>query len=576
MFRKTYFRLLYFWALITPACLIAQGYILVGEGAQIQSNGGVISVSGNWINNGCFSARSGAVVFREGLQVVEGTRSTVFYNLQIEETSAVELASSNHAVRNRLWIDGILYADNRLTLLADSTQTAWIAGGGQGDVSGHLTMQGYLSRAFGYAYLGSPFQAALVAEMAEDVNLNASFPAVYRFEENLPTNGWVVHTDSTLVLSPMHGYAFQFGTSATPKIISITGTVNNGSLSRTLVSHNQPFTRGFNLVSNPYPSPVNWDAAEGWTKTNIDNAIYRFEADSSDLYGGVYTTYINGISSDGKAGPYIPAMQAFFVHVTDEAFPVTGVLGMDNRVRTGGLDAIPELRHTPDLLRIGLKMKDVSPTDATVFYFKTRANMGFDGQLDAIKLLNTGIRTPSIFGLGTRGEYLAIRALDGISTTLSIPLGVFLPKGGEVVFSNLNPEMIPDGVFCYLYDSEKRVYYDLNMPDYYPAELGSGMNLSRFFVVFRKTPLEDTDLSEQYLSPLTVVLTGSQIEVELDIPFGENADLRLFNMAGQELETLVQKAAGHYVFDAPAVSGLYVVSCLVKKGIFSEKIVVVK
>ncbi len=576
MLRRQVFRLLYVWWVLTPAFLSAQGHTRIAQGAHIRTNGGIISLSGHWINDGGFSAKAGAVVFRGGLQRVEGAEGSVFYDLQVGENSAVELASSNHAVRNSVWVDGILFADNRLTLLADSNRTAWIAGGAQGEVSGYLTMQGYLSRAFGYAYLGAPFLAATVGEMADDVDLTAPFPAVYRFEENLPFNGWLAHTDSALVLLPMHGYAFQMGTSATQQIIDMTGTVNNGALSRTLFNYNQPFTRGFNLISNPYPSPINWDATEGWTKTNIDNAIYRFEADSTDLYGGIYTTYINGVSSDGKAGPYIPAMQAFFVHVAEGAYPVTGVLGMDNRVRTGGIDSIPELRHSPDLIRIGLKMTEEGLTDATVFYFQARSGMGFDGRFDAVKLLNAGSGVPSIFSLGTRGEHLAIRAMNEIPAVHRIPIGIFLPQGGEVVFVNLAPEMSPTGLFYYLYDSEKKLYHDLNAPENYHAVLGSGMNLSRFFVVFRTTPLEDTALSGVDFSPIKVFFDGIEIEVELDIPSGENADLRLFNMAGQELEALRQKAAGRYAFHTPAVSGVYVVTCLVGKKVFSKKIIVVR
>ena len=49
------------------------------------------------------------------------------------------------------------------------------------------------------------------------------------------------------------------------------------------------YTKGFNLVGNPYPSAIDWDAASGWTKTNIDNAVYYFKASATDQYGGTYS-----------------------------------------------------------------------------------------------------------------------------------------------------------------------------------------------------------------------------------------------------------------------------------------------
>ena len=40
-------------------------------------------------------------------------------------------------------------------------------------------MQRYLSSGFGYTYFGTAFQDATVNEFAEEVNLNASFPAFF-------------------------------------------------------------------------------------------------------------------------------------------------------------------------------------------------------------------------------------------------------------------------------------------------------------------------------------------------------------------------------------------------------------
>ena len=94
------------------------------------------------------------------------------------------------------------------------------------------------------------------------------------------------------------------------------------------------YTKGFNLVGNPYPSPIDWDAATGWTKTNIDNALYYFKASGTDQYSGTYSTYVNGMfQAMGVSTNIIPSMQGFFVHVTNGAFPVTGTLAMDNSVR---------------------------------------------------------------------------------------------------------------------------------------------------------------------------------------------------------------------------------------------------
>ncbi len=53
---------------------------------------------------------------------------------------------------------------------------------------------------------------------------------------------------------------------AAPLTLDLTDTVNNGSVTVTLYNHNYTYTKGMNLVGNPYPSAIDWNAASGWTR----------------------------------------------------------------------------------------------------------------------------------------------------------------------------------------------------------------------------------------------------------------------------------------------------------------------
>jgi hypothetical protein len=86
-------------------------------------------------------------------------------------------------------------------------------------------------------------------------------------------------------------------------------------------------------VGNPYPSPIDWNAVGGWTKTNVDNAIYFFSNGTVSQYTGTYSSYVNGVSSNGVAGNIIAAMQGFFIHVSNGTFPVSGLLAVNNTAR---------------------------------------------------------------------------------------------------------------------------------------------------------------------------------------------------------------------------------------------------
>lgn len=74
--------------------------------------------------------------------------------------------------------------------------------------------------------------------------------------------------------------------------------------------------RGWNLMANPYPCDVDWDAPGGWTKpAQMSNAYYRWNAE-----GLGYGLYSNGVGYVGAAPSpanpnLIPSGQGFFVRL---------------------------------------------------------------------------------------------------------------------------------------------------------------------------------------------------------------------------------------------------------------------
>src|SRR5450759_5790523 len=257
----------------------------------------------------------------------------IFNNLTVASGSTTTITTTGQSLRGILVSNSTLNSNGNMTLLSTVTQTALIDGSGTGQVNGNVTMQRYLPSGFGYKYFSSPFQGATVSEFGDNMDLLAVFPSFYNYDESKSSAGWVTYTNSAGVLNPLYGYAVNFGCSVTAITADVTGVVNNGNLSRTMYNNNNTYTKGFNLVGNPYPSPIDWDAASGWIKTNIDNALYYFKSSTTDQYGGTYSTYINFVSSDGLATKIIPSMQGFFIHVSDGAWPITGTLALNNSVR---------------------------------------------------------------------------------------------------------------------------------------------------------------------------------------------------------------------------------------------------
>ena len=271
--------------------------ITIESGSSLTVASGTIMIYGAVTSNSAIDVSDGTVAFVGPAAQSVGNNiftGNTIKNLTVNNNAGVTLQGPLNVTGVVLVQNGNLVSDGNLTLVSDATQTALIDGSGAGNVTGNVTMQRYLPVGFGYKYFSSPFQAATVSEFGDDMDLASSFSLFYRFEENHRASGWVGYATGTNILNPLAGYAVNFGDVTAPKTVDVTGEVNNGNLSVTLFNHDSTFTKGFNLVGNPYPSPVDWDAA-GWTQPNIDDAVYYFKASDTDQYGGTYSSYVNGI-----------------------------------------------------------------------------------------------------------------------------------------------------------------------------------------------------------------------------------------------------------------------------------------
>lgn len=553
----------------TAAC----NAITIESGAAVTVSNATLQISGVITNSGSITASSGSIELNgttaQTIPAALFTGNTV-NNLIINNSAGITLDGSLSISGILTPTSGSFSTGSNLTLLSTASQTALISGSGTGSVLGNVTMQRYLASAFGYRYISSPFQAATVNELADDLDLNASFPRLYYYDENLSSQGWVRYTTASNVLSPLQGYAANFGTAATPLTIDLTGVVNSGSQSVTLYNRNRTYTLGFNLVGNPYPSPVDWNAATGWTRTNIDNAVYYFNSGTTDQYTGTYSSYINGVSSDGVASNIIPAMQGFFVHVTDGAYPVTGTLALNNNVRVNDLS--PSYHRTTGdnapLLRLEAGFNDDGhPPDPVVIYFEATASQGFEQELDALKLMNTDPLTPSLYTLTAKGEQLSISALPYLQDSSTvIPLSLQSKRNGWITFHARDIARLPQGWHIYLKDAVNGILQDLQRNAGYRLYLEAGLYDQRFSLVFSRYPI---------LPPLTgdefrAYSAGGMVHVFLP----QQGQVSISNLSGQVLYQRAFSAAGRYELWPGCSSGIYMVNYFSKQGVRSKKILI--
>ena len=556
--------------------MTAQGLIIPSGAYVIASNGNIV-VTNNWVNNGSFTHSGGTVVFNGSTQTLSGSSATTFNNLTTATGSTTTISSSGHLLKGVLLSNGTLNANGNLTLLSTAAQTAAVDGSGTGEVMGNLIVDRYIASGFGYKYFSSPFTSDTVGDFSNDMNLAASFPTFYKHDESLASIGWVTYTTGSGLLSPLNGYAANLGSSTAAKTVDLKGVVNNHTISRTLFNHNMTYTQGFNLVGNPYPSPINWDAAGGWTKTNIDNAVYYFNAGTTDQYSGVYSSYINGVSSDGIAGSTIAAMQGFFVHVSNGTFPVSGLLSVNNSARILSSTATFFRVYGQDdqpLLRLNAGFADETTlADPVTFYFSDDATKNFNKKLDALKLMNSDSTVPNLFAVSSDAEKLSINALVTPGDTIkTIPLGLITKKDGWVSFNAKDIKNIPAGTYVYLSDTKAGVNKDLQKDQLYRLFLPAGDYENRFFLNFStKDPAAVTN-NTNTTETFGAYSTGGRLFVKANLAAGEKGNLAVLNTLGQIICRQEITGNVYQPVNANFVSGVYIVHFSGAAKNYSKKI----
>jgi len=559
--------------------------LVIENGASLIIDGNTLQISGTITNNGTFDASAGTIELNgTSSQTITNNVFTgnTINNLIIDNNTGVTLLGTLNVSGTVTVTSGNLVSDGHLTLTSDSTQTALIDGTGSGEIIGDVTMQRYLPSGFGYKYFSSPYQNAKVSQFEDDMDLGTTFSMFYRYDENRklggnPASGWIKYNYPDSILKPMHGYSANFGSDSIPVTADITGTVNNGSLSRTLYNHNNPYTLGFNLAGNPYPSPIDWNASSGWIKTNIDGAIYYFVASTTDQYGGTYKSYVGGVPLDPAITNIIPSMQGFFVHVSDDGpFPVTGTLAMDNRVRVNDLthqfsksakgESIP-------LLRIVARFSDDPlSSDPLVMYFSEKAETGFDSDFDALKLMNTDLSVPNLYTFGSDGSRLSINALpSSLISGYKVPLGLKINRTGNVIFnvSTLDPTLGVSSL--YLTDVIEGINQDLIPGNQYSVPLPTGEYTDRFFIYINSIPtdIESLDPDESFFR---VYYTGGKLVSDINLGSYSNAVIRVTNITGNVILLKKIYESGHYEFPMDPMPGIYIVTINCENKIISRKI----
>jgi hypothetical protein len=558
--------------------------LTIETGAQITVNNNWLRIAGNLTNSGNLNTQNGNVSFQgSSAQTIPagafaGNR---ILNLRVNNAAGVNSLATIEIINSLEVAAGTFTTGNDLTLISNASGTAFIDGSGSGEISGTIKMQRYLDNGFGYKYFSSPFSTSTVADFLGFMELSegtTGFPHFYEYVEGRKdTNendltGWQVYTEPANSLSIGRGYALNISGIIDPVTIELSGQVNNGDINIALENNDGLYTKGFNLVGNPYPSPMDWDQVVP-TLVGIDDAIYFFKAGSEDRYTGTYTSYVNNVSTGVTS--IIPSMQGFFVRVSE---PGTASLNFTNAARTGNQISQDFYKTKNSRVKPQIKLTagfiTEKASDVAVIYFQSGATSGFEKDLDALKLLNTAAEVPSLYSLTKQQEKLSINAISSAGHQ-EIPLGINTGKSGKMFIQLAGVENIFPSAYIYLKDQKKKLVHNFSEEPVYSFTSQKGENNNRFSLILSSEKLSEDQLraSTAYFS---VHAAEGEILVKLNLSENTSGNVILSNISGQVLQKRSGKEKEEIKFSGITAPGVYLIILEYENERHTKKILIKK
>lgn len=355
------------------------------------------------------------------------------------------------------------------------------------------------------------------------------------------TNSYSDILPSDVPLVPFSGYAFFWGTPFTPQYVGTINTGNIGSAGNLSYSNS-----GWNLVGNPYPSAIDWDAASGWTKSSINNATYIH------INAATWAAYVGGVGTNGGSR-YIAPGQGFFVRVTS---PGTGTLIVNNAAKTtqhplffkqGDSSADPLVR---------LIARGNGYSDETVIRIVQGTSDEFDPAFDAYKLTGDVEEAPQLFSAGN--EILSINSIPAIRP---VEIGFRSGVSGDFSiaanqFNNVDQLTLED-------IKEGKMHNLLSGPYTYTYEMGESEPRFRLHMtgVGISEPVENLPAIYAYERSVCVNLHGQDF-----------AEVRIIDITGRIIET--RKLNTHFTKIPVRSSGIYIVELISSRCNVTQKVMI--
>lgn len=346
---------------------------------------------------------------------------------------------------------------------------------------------------------------------------------------------WNDITVGSTSLTSVKGYSLWDVTKSST--YTFTGNLNSGDQSIGISSAND----GWNLLGNPYPSPIDWSLLD-----DTYGAVYYWDSENSN-----YVSWNNG---SGAGVQYVPAMQGFWINT-----PSDGTFSLNNTHRThNGTTTYYKNREVPSNY-IELQVNGSEYYDQLFIRINEQATNDFDFYYDAYKLMSSETAVPQLYSYA--GD--EILSIDNRPECQLIQLGFQCSESGNY---SINLNQITDITSVILEDTKTGMLHNMQNGSYEFEHLTSDDD-QRFILHLQVTGIYE--LPEKYWNAYTMDKT---ICIESEIAL--SGKVGLCDLMGRTL--LEQQVNNTNKIKIPTHfnTGLYIVRFENGSDISSKKVII--
>jgi hypothetical protein len=371
------------------------------------------------------------------------------------------------------------------------------------------------------------------------------------------------------------------------RTIDITNTINTTNNATTLwvngayptgtrnlpVSYTAGKGYGWNLVGNPYPCTIDYEASSGWAKTNMGSGVAIYKPSTNSYAYSLSTGGANPSNLTINGGSqYIASGQAFFVKANGSGTPTLTCTEAVKVTNQGS--PINLFKGVPaNQLRLTLK-QDSSNIDETLIAFAANYKDASDNNEDISKIPNANVNISTVVGTE---KYAAINLTSNNYKEKVMPLSVWSNKNGDLQLSFSQLAGFDAGVTIFLKDKflntttaiDQDKTININLTDNSKGD-------NRFELLFKNsnTNIEQVLVSDAQLSvypnPAVDVLN-----INISNASFKNSNVTITNISGQELINTNMSGTNTQINIEGLSNGIYFVNITNENG-FNKTVKFVK